>query len=1442
MAEKDSKPKAAAKKPSETKNTAKGKEPVKETAAKATEKPATKASEKPAAKTTEKPVAKEAEKPATKATEKSSAKVAEKPVAKTTEKPAAKEKASMPAKKAPAAGEKPVKLAATKTETKPKKTPAKKGKPAKEAKQGGAIAAVKEWMNWRRALIIGASFLCVLALILGLALGLRSCSEDTFNPVDELYRYDTETYKTNTRVLYSATTKGTIERNKPVAETKDERSAFDPAAFTFEEGKRYPTYGSTLSYVLGTSEDKVAAREAIISESGYLCAWGTSGANNGGAQTPDKYTIIDKDGWLYQVKDGARVHSLVWGQTENTPNNYRRLYKHTAADGLYLGNVSDDEKAIVKELTLRNRAYNSYSVTGVYAPAGEVLKVEMSDADMTATGGITIHIGQALYNGQANNIWASKNQMQRFPYLLNTLTINKTTAEYDESTGTWTGYIGSFIGGPVYIRNNSATFTVTISGGVSYPHFILGYTTEKQFEEDLKSSAPYFDLEVWDRGVLHSGPRKYAESFSYDDLYQAAVLWDKVASVTTTGSNQGIVFLYDPFVAAGAAVAFPGRSSVNCPLGWMSGSLNYNGIVTSGSWGNFHEYHHNFQGYGVGDGGEVTNNGMTLVSYALFTKISAKRGMSNYGAQGLGDWNNYTSATWALQETLKIARGENPSNGKQGLALYATLLHNFGADSYIKAKVAGGGQSYAAYMNAWQKVTHNNMYYYFNDILQGGGVSNNADPAYPMFVPVSSVYQTGRSYMYDGEKRYFQTMQPYVIPYGDEFTVDLRAYTAPNGQYSFGSIVLPDGFSYEITKVTQPENGTFTATNTAGVYTYKPANKTDSLKSGKIYVTLKITKDDRSFTVDDVDLVLEFEQSHETNKMTINRTTYTYADQKYTDAVTAYENGFAGYTDKDERNHSNPTQNANTDIWFYPNTDKGREDHPGAPEEYFAHKNTVEVLDGKLYFADDGKYRVYLRGRVNCAVYFSLNNQEFRLGAAVKDGSGAGFYPTNQNTYFDVEFKEGNATVTVYTGSETPQIYTDRISGENWVYVREVLIVDRVEGIVPYIGLGYRPWTELMFSMVDKYYTADNKEVASPDDEKYAYTETLYNNNAGTTVAVAVNRKGGNATEYYKIASGKRVASTLAEITELTMPRLIAPTSAAYINAYRSTYQFPDNKSFESEYFYVRNYTYDYKDNLWQNQEQTLIDSNYVKGMQWGNWEQYKIEHIADGDRNTMIHTNFQVTEERSLSFLVDMGEERAVNRMTIYTQYRGGNGDWLCPRAFTLEGSADGLEFFPVGEFTNDVRNTSMTVDFEAKTFRYYRLTVTRSDRLLIISEIEMWRIFEIAGGKQVSPDDGMFAYKGNWHGAQATSNFGHVYVGTEGASVSFEFEGTRLGILSTDAYGKGFEVKIDGKTVSSLELKEDSFAVSLAFLSDVLEKGKHEVTITCTGTDNIDSIVIYP
>lgn len=1424
MAEKETKPDKVVKTTAAASKTEA--KPASKTAAKSTAKPTTTATTKPAAKpaattapkSTAKPETTATAKPATKPATATAAKPAAKPATTPTAKPASTTATAKPDAK-PTAAAKPVQKSedAPKTvkaqpqaknpvaaatvaadtsadkksgSSKKDKTKTVKNNNVKESSSGGFSAFIASFKDNKIRLIIASAlaFVLVAALILCIVLSAKSCKKDADGLDNNHFAY---AYPSTTQVGFSSRVLGTVERKKPVAETRDENL---PSG--------YPKFGYTLKNVIGNSDEQKAARAALINESDYLSAYGTrnnSGNGNNGAGT---YNMMDENGYLWFVNNGTKTQATY---DDGTP---RQLYKHTAAEGMYFEGIndanpvlSDEEPGIVKEVTLRPRGYGSYSVTGVYAPAGEVIKIEISEKDMDATGGLTIHIGQALYNGQSNNIWVEKGQMQRFPNILNTMVVNKSTATLEN--GVYTAYVGSFIGGPLYIRNTNATFTAKISGGVAYSHFILGYTTKEEFEENRKSTAPYFDLEVWNYGVLHSGPKMYSLKYSYEDLYKVAVLWEKVSLVTTTGSNQGIVFLYEPFVAAGAAVAFPGRSSVNCPSGWMDGSLNYNGIVTSGSWGNFHEYHHNFQGYGVGGGGEVTNNGMTLVSYALFTKISSKRGISSYGGQGLGGWNNYTSATWALNDLVS----KNFSNGKQGLTLYSVLLHNYGPDNYIKAKVQQRskkyGESYAGYFRAWEDITHNDMTYFFEEVL--GGLSHDTANKFhnsdytSMFVPVASVYQTGRSYMYDGEKKYFKTMQPYVIPYGQDFNIDLSKYNAPNNMYESGSVVIPNGFSYKIKNITQPERGKIEKINDYNFKFTPDTNDKTNLFSGEIKVTLEITKDDGAFEVDDVDLVLEFEQSHETNKMTLERTTYTYtADTVYTDAKAAYENNFAGYTgDPVKWNHTNPTQNCNTDIWLC--TPSSIDKFPNAdPDKHIAKENTVEVLKGKLYFEDEGKYRIYLRGRVNCAVFISYkdkNGVEQKKSAQITSGSGAGFYLGNSDTYIDIEI-----------GSET------------FIDFTEVLIVKLINGSqASFIGLGYGKWVDPTYRMVEKYYDKDGNEVASPDSEGYDHSETIYYDTNNNPVP--------------------------ADVVANAQP--LPPTGAAYVNAYRSDYEFPNNDAFESDYFYTRNYKYNYNDNKMLGENKRVVAEQCANLNLHTGWGGNDLSVVVDGITNQggklQLHTGGGVNPNKPFTLVVDLGKVYTANRLAIYSQ--PGRGDPCFPSELNLYASTDGVEYKLIKTYTDLTHSGSLqTLDFEDTELRYYKVEITKATSgHLIIRELEMWHIFEINDGKQISPDDSSLTFVGKWRTEMTSATFGHVYAGEANATLTFKFTGTRLALLSSEAYGKDFEVIIDGQTVSSISLKEITNGSGVSFISNALENKEHTVVVKCLGNANIDSVVTY-
>lgn len=733
-----------------------------------------------------------------------------------------------------------------------------------------------------------------------------------------------------TRVGFSAEYLGTVSRRLP--DVSD-------GGLT-----RYPKYGVTLS---GATEDE---KNAIIAENSALCASSTT------------YDGMDADGNLY-------LGGVATG---------KKLYKHTASAGLYEGNLDDKEIAVVKKITLSARPAGNH-ITGLYAPAGEVVKIELDEKNLAVTGGVTLRIGQVLQNGQANNIWAKK-EFIRMPVIANTMTVKSRT-----------GYVGSYFGGPIYVEpvNAGVTFTFTVSGAVSYSHFIYGYTTKEEFEKNKKSSAPYFDMEVWDDCVRHSGPKTRAARFDYEQITEAAVLWDKISRVSNqvpSGSvaSIGITFLYDPFVAAGGMVAFVGRSTVNCPLNCMTAALDAESAVnnsTDAFWGCIHEYNHHYQRFGFAPGDEVTNNAVSLVSYSLYTRNSFNRELNNNneGNYAVG-WDRYTNPSWVLKQTL--ANSETNS----GLDSYANLLHAFGQTRFLAAAKNGNGSGGAdVWYKAVSDATEYDMTYYFTQILRQT-VSEDIITEYsaknrPVFVPVATIYQTGRSYSYGGKKYYSRTAEPYGIETGKDFEINLN-----------DNLVIPSGFTAKIKNVTEPAYGSL-AQKSEGVYVYTPEE--ENRESGKIIVTLEITKDDGAFSVEDVDLVIELRQKQYKPTM-LERSVYTFSDENmYKSPTTAYENGYAGYDSYREEDNQNPTQNANTDMWV------------PTPS-----KNAVMEIRGKFFAETAGKYRLAVRGRYYAALYVSFDGVNYELAANMHNTTESVSFDTeNENNYVDYELEKGQ---TVY--------------------------------------------------------------------------------------------------------------------------------------------------------------------------------------------------------------------------------------------------------------------------------------------------------------------------------------------------------------------------------------------------------------------------------------------
>lgn len=902
---------------------------------------------------------------------------------------------------------------------------------------------------------------CMLAALF--TFGVAGCKSkdpsDTYNPVGPIT--PTESTETVTVKNASATeiTGGYEKGTARATQTSEYLGAVDkivkPVEGVYDEHetygvKVYPTYGRVLKGY--TAEE----RDGLMRESHALApspTWKSLGI----------YNAIDSEGYL--LKNGQRIlysanassdaeeeeaeGDVISGGLEEesgesqeegstTVNKqynqqYRMLYKHTAALTHFGGGLSDDEPRIVKKITaLTHAKLESTTITGLYAPAGEVVKFEMSLRDYQAAGGLRVLIGQNYNLYQHVSMESSGNGIKgtglnRMPDILSIFQYNDKTGAVYKDGDTVTFYVGSFFGGPIYFRpiSNSVErkITVTISGAVKYQHFILGATTPEEYEFNKNTTAPYFDLEVYDsvRFTTH----KFASSgglalkdFTYENCTNAAVLWDKIAEVSTrvrwnglSGASAPVYIIGDCYIAAGAAFANPGRNGVVCPPGWLAEALNYNRFVNSGSWGTMHEYNHCWQGYGLKNSGEVGNNAVTLLSYSLYTRISQSRTAAT--GWGNGGWNRFTDPSKSLGELLSLG-----SNGsiREDLSVYATLIHNIGQDAFIGAAKGGKDSGANTYFNNLVNSTHLDMTYYFNDILHLGvgssrGISQATADAvkaknYPTFVPVASVYQVGRSIIKDGTKQYITTAQPFSYGSG-AFTMDFNnKNNFKAGTFASKALVIPDGFTAKVVSVTQPKSGKVELLENNQVK-YTPQNSEDGLYSGNFIVTLSITKDDGAFKVDNVDLVINLKQSTDTK---LNRTTYVYSEESKVPSTDAVYNAttktfdFGSYSTTATRKNV-CTQETNTQIWGAGRTYLGDTYNADNYEELAVGK-TIQTLDGVMYFSGAGTYRFTLKGRGKATLYLSYDGGATWQSALTIDRSSGSAYVNSE--YSEHEFTTNN--------------------------------------------------------------------------------------------------------------------------------------------------------------------------------------------------------------------------------------------------------------------------------------------------------------------------------------------------------------------------------------------------------------------------------------------------
>lgn len=360
-----------------------------------------------------------------------------------------------------------------------------------------------------------------------------------------------------------------------------------------------------------------------------------------------------------------------------------RLKKHISADGQFYGMVPDDAPRIVKKVNINHIVPRRHSL-GVFAPAGEILTVTI-DESMVGKN-LLVMIG---YPRVENNVSGPEKfgrmAGNRMPCLNVSFRLTSTETK-----------IGSPFGGMVILEDvNGASedFSITISGGVDSPDYLLGVSTKEDWQKIMKSPSPY----VWliSPYVYHIAPKAYLQNVN--DPYDAMMLWHKAASLSlyTIGRENfttPIMQIYDDYVPTGAAVAFQWGFFSILPASWCSGALSYEGTIKSGGWGNFHEFNHHNQclqysanPWGIGDNTEVTNNALNAMTYIAYTDIAASR-TDTIGPANGSHWEvisdpyyNYRKLT---SEAQKVTNFE--SLGTNKVFAYADLMHNFGVEKFAE--------------------------------------------------------------------------------------------------------------------------------------------------------------------------------------------------------------------------------------------------------------------------------------------------------------------------------------------------------------------------------------------------------------------------------------------------------------------------------------------------------------------------------------------------------------------------------------------------------------------------------------------------------------------------------------------------------------------------------------------------------------------------------------
>ncbi|MDP6849466.1 MAG: M60 family metallopeptidase [Planctomycetota bacterium] len=366
------------------------------------------------------------------------------------------------------------------------------------------------------------------------------------------------------------------------------------------------------------------------------------------APTPDN-PLSEKDG-VHRL--WVALQSRFW---KDTPIESRTAF---LGSDKFPGAVPSDAERNKRSLTLIS-SRPGWQSTGLYLPAGEILEVNRI---LGSAKDWSLRVGC-----HRDTLW-HKPSWPRWPEITQELPLTEGML------------VVSPWGGPVYFvaKPSAEKIKVSISGTVSAPLFVLGETTNKEWQQQRLAPGPWAEL-VGKECVLTVPSESVRELHDPSEVME---FWDGVITAHCKLGSEPIPlqkerFVADVLISAGYMHSgYPVMTHLDVAEsrnGKMARVLDAKDLKKRGSWGHFHEWGHNRQkGWWTFSGtGEVTCN---LFSLHAGEKLC-----------GITPWEN----PWLEGQKKAAAKYlQSPDFSKWraspgiGLVIYAMLQREFGWDAF----------------------------------------------------------------------------------------------------------------------------------------------------------------------------------------------------------------------------------------------------------------------------------------------------------------------------------------------------------------------------------------------------------------------------------------------------------------------------------------------------------------------------------------------------------------------------------------------------------------------------------------------------------------------------------------------------------------------------------------------------------------------------------------